>query len=95
MAPKLSFLNSTSKEVFFQVSLHIVLFLFFSFDKNQPQIAEFKVVAFLNYAIGALVINYVLLPRFFYKKKYIPFFLSVIAIVAAIILIEESVLEKI
>jgi LytS/YehU family sensor histidine kinase len=72
-----------------------VLFLFFSFDKNQPQIAEFKVVAFLNYAIGALVINYVLLPRFFYKKKYIPFFLSVIAIVAAIILIEESVLEKI
>ncbi len=95
MASKASFFNSTSKEVIFQIVLHIVLFLFFSFDRHKPQIEEFKVMAFINYALGALVINYVLLPRFFYKKKYVPFFVSVIFIVAAIIIIEELVLERI
>ena len=95
MASKLSFLNSTSKELVFQIVLHIVLFLFFSFDKNQPSIQEFKIVAFINYAVGAFVINYMLLPRFFYKKKYLLFFLSVTVIIAAIIMIEELVLEAI
>lgn len=95
MSTKPTFLNSATKEVVFQLLLHIVLFLFFSFDKNQPQINDFKMVAFMNYALGALVINYVLLPRFFYKKKYLYFFLSVVVIVAIIIAIEELVLEQI
>jgi len=95
MAPKQSFFNSTSKEVIFQVLLHIVLFLFFSFDRNQPQIQEFKIVAFINYALGALVINYVLLPHFFYRKKYLQFFLYVAIMVAVIIAVEELVLEQI
>lgn len=95
MVPEQSFFNSTTKEVLFQVLLHIVLFLFFSFDKNEPQIHPYKVLAFLNYSVGAFIINYVLLPRFFYKKKYMMFFLFVIIIVTGIIIIEEFVLEKI
>ena len=95
MARNLKFFNSTSKEVFFQVLLHVVLFLFFSFDKHQPQIQVVKMLAFMNYAIGAFIINYILLPRFFYKKKYLIFFLSVAIIVAAIITLEELVLERI
>ena len=95
MAPKRSFFDDTTKEVVFQILLHAVLFLFFSFDKNEPQIQEFKVVVFLNYAIGALIINYVLLPNFFYQKKYLLFFLSVAIVITAIISIEEFVLEQI
>lgn len=95
MTPKQPIFNSTVKEVVFQLLLHIVLFLFFSFDKNEPSIQGFKVVAFLNYAVGAFIINYVLLPRFFYKKKYLLFFISVAVIVTAIIMIEELVLEAI
>lgn len=95
MATKLSFLNSTSNEVVFQILLHILLFLFFSFDRYEPSIQEFKTGSFINYALGAFVINYVLLPRFFYKKKYLLFFLSIAAIVTAIIMIEELVLEAI
>ncbi len=95
MLPEQSFFNSTTKEVLFQVLLHIVLFLFFSFDKNEPQIDSYNIFAFLNYAVGAFIINYVLLPRFFYKKKYIRFFLFVIVIVGIIIFVEEQVLEKI
>ncbi len=85
----------TIKEVFFQLLLHIVLFLFFTFDKHQTQIQGFKMVAFLNYAVGALIINYVLLPRFFYKKKYVSFFLGSLVVIASIILVEELVLERI
>ena len=95
MALKIKGINSLYAEVFFQVALHIVLFLFFSFDRNQPQIQEFKVVAFINYALGALVINYVLLPHFFYRKKYVLFFLYVAIMVTVIIAVEELVLERI
>ncbi len=95
MAPKTRLLNSISKEILFQVALNLVLFLFFSFDRNQPQIQEFKIVTFINYALGALVINYVLLPHFFYRKKYFLFFLYVALMVAIIIAIEELVIERI
>lgn len=95
MAQKQTFFNSTSKEVIFQVLLHIVLFLFFSFDRHKPQIDEFKIVAFINYALGALIINYVLLPHLFYRKKYLLFFLYVGLMVAVIIALEELVLEQI
>lgn len=83
------------KEVLFQLALHIVMFLFYSFDRNQPHIPEFKVLAFANYALGALVINYVLLPHFFYRKKYLLFFFYVAIMVVIIIAVEEQVLEQI
>ncbi|MEO9894490.1 histidine kinase [Aurantibacter sp.] len=95
MTTKKHFLNSTTKEIIFQVVLNIILFLFFSFDRNEPQIPEFKIVAFINYALGALVINFVLLPRFFYRKKYLHFFFYVSIMIAIIIAIEELVLEQI
>jgi two-component system LytT family sensor kinase len=95
MAANILFLSSTSKEVVFQILLHILLFLFFSFDRYLPSIQEFKILAFINYALGAFVINYVLLPRFFYKKNYLLFFLSVAVICTTIIMIEELVFEAI
>jgi len=75
--------------------LHIVLFIFFSFDRHNPGIQNYQITFFINYAFAAFIINYVLLPRFFYRKKYIPFFIFLIVIIAGIILIEEFVLEQI
>lgn len=95
MTKKGLFLNSTAKEILFQIVLHGILFLFFSFDRNQPQIQEYKIVAFLNYALGALVINYILLPKYFYTKKYLLFFTSVAIVVAGLIAVEELLLERI
>ena len=95
MATRKTFFNGASKEVIFQIILHVVLFLFFTFDRNEPQIQEFKVMAFINYALGALVINYVLLPHFFYRKKYLLFFLYLAIMIAVIIAVEELVLEQI
>lgn len=95
MSRKGFILNSTAKEIVFQIVLHGILFLFFSFDRNQPQIQEYKIVAFLNYALGALVINYILLPKYFYTKKYVLFFISVAVVVAGLIAVEELILERI
>lgn len=95
MAREYNIINNTSREIFFQILLHILMFLFYSFESHKPEVEEYKVVTFISYTIGALMINYVLLPRFFYRKKYLYFFLSVLAIVAAIIVTEELVLEKI
>ena len=95
MAKKGLIFNSTAKEILFQIVLHGILFLFFSFDRNQPQIQEYKIVAFLNYALGALIINYILLPKYFYTKKYILFFIYVAIVVAGLIAVEELILERI
>jgi len=95
MASKQSKLNPVSKEILFQVLLHVVIFLFFSFDSNEPQIHQYEVVSFINHALGALMINYVLLPRFFYQKKYLQFFIGVALIAGVVIAVEEIIIEGI
>ncbi len=86
---------TTSKEVLFQIALHLVVFIFYSFDKEQPQIEPSQVVTFLNYALATLFISYVLLPRLLYKKRHLQFFAGVIFTIACVILVEELIIEKI
>ncbi len=88
-------LSNNSKEIFFQLLLHVLLFIFFSFDRHQVGMHMYKFVFFINYAFGALLINHILLPHFYYKKKYLCFAFSIILVLAAVILVEEFVLEKI
>lgn len=83
------------REILFQVVLHILVFIFYSFDKNNPDIQPYQLVYFLTYTIAALIINYVLLPRLYYKKKYILFIVYVTVIVSGLIVLEELVLEQI
>jgi len=86
---------SAVKELIFQLVLHLVVFIFYSFDKNDPSIKSYQVVYFFSYALAALFINYFLLPRFYYQKKYVLFFTWVLLIVIALILAEELVFEAI
>lgn len=87
-------------ELGFQLLLHAMVFTFYAFDhvkhhKLQVQVDPFEVVFFLNYAFAALIINYVLLPRFLYRKKMVPFFVGVVVLIAFVIVMEEGVLEQI
>ena len=50
---------------------------------------------FLNYALGAFLINYFFLPTLYYKKKYISFAASVLVVLVLMILLEEFVVEKV
>jgi hypothetical protein len=82
-------------ELIFQLVFHLLVFIFYSFDKDSPRIQQYQVVYFLTYAFAGILINYILLPRFYYKKKYLQFFLYAGLIVAGLIVLEELVLEQI
>ena len=84
-----------SKELLFQLVLIVIVFLFYSFDYNDPLIEGHEIVFFLTYVSAAMVVNYVLLDRFLYKKNYIGFFFWFFVLISIMIVIEEGVLEKI
>ncbi|MGI9530978.1 sensor histidine kinase [Lutimonas sp.] len=84
-----------SKELLFQLILIVIVFLFYSFDKNDPLIEGHEIAFFLTYVAAAMVVNYVLLDRFLYKKNYVAFFFWFAVLISIVILLEEGVLEQI
>ena len=83
------------KELFFQIALNIIVFIFFAFDRRLPGIEAHQILFYLNFAIAALIINYILLPKFLYKNRYWHFTLYSLLVIAIVILTEEAVLEQI
>ncbi len=88
-------ISNSYKELIFQLILHLLVFTFYSFDKNQPHIELYHLVFFLNYAVAVFFINYFLLPRYYYRKKYLHFLAFTLLTIALVIFMEELVLEKI
>ncbi|MCT4580367.1 MAG: histidine kinase [Flavobacteriales bacterium] len=83
-------------EWLFQLFVISVLFILFSFDKYDNSGFELrKLYFFISYAIYALIIGYVLLPKFLFKKKYGAFIISILIVFSAAYYLEEFVLEKI
>ncbi|WP_196885309.1 sensor histidine kinase [Aureivirga sp. CE67] len=87
--------SKTVKEIIYQTIIFILLFLFYSFDKHNPKIDFYQFIFFLNYAIIAFFINYFLLPKYFYNKRYLKFTIGVLLLITFAIFIEEGVLEQI
>lgn len=83
------------REALFQLILHFVVFVFYAYSRDNPQFEDYEIVFFLNYAVGAFLINYWLLPSCIYTKKYLKFTLYFLLITAVLVLMEEFVLEQI
>lgn len=90
------------KEILYQLVIVFVLLVFFSFEldeeKDQSLSTLFmpsKLAFFSNYLGAAMIINYVLLPLFYYRKKIILFILSLSVLLALVILVDEFILEQI
>ena len=77
------------KELFFQIVLHILVLLFYSFDKYNPGITFAQLVFFLVYTIFAAFITYFLMPRLLYRKKYWQFLGMVVLVLFGVIWAEE------
>lgn len=86
---------SRLKELIFQVILHLLVLTFYAYDRHSPHIDTYRALSFLIYALAALIINYTLLPRFFYKKKYVLFTILVVLAFVLLYLAEEFILEQI
>ncbi len=86
--------NFKVKELFFQLVLHVVVFIFFAFDRRLPGIEPHQFFFFLNYAIAGLVMNYILLPSYLYKSNYWSFLIYTLVVIALVIFVEEAILEQ-
>ena len=78
--------SKLSREVYFQVILHLLVFISFSFDRNPPRIEFHQVVFFLNYAVAAFIFNYLLFPRFLYRKRHLLFIIYAVVVFAGVII---------
>ncbi|WP_052597729.1 sensor histidine kinase [Aureispira sp. CCB-QB1] len=83
------------KEFIFQTILTFLVFIFYAIDRKNPQIEAYEIAFFLSLATSAFLINYILLPCFFYAKKYFHFVVGLGIVILAAVLMEELVLEKI
>lgn len=89
-------------EIVYQCAVIFVLLVFFSFSVNETEslslqelFAPYKLAFFANYLMAALIIGYVFLPILYYKKRMLSFVLAVTILIAAVILIDEFILEQI
>ncbi len=81
----------------------VVLFIFYLDSTVEVEREGFVVshsplitLVFVLYeALLFLLVNYVLIPKFFYSKKYLLFFASLMGAIALFGIVEEGVLEKI
>ena len=87
-------LKRIKREYIFLGLLIVLLFFLNSFDKGEPGLLIHKAVFLVNYVLGAIFINYVLLPRFLYRKKAWTFTFLVILVVILVVVIEEFLLEQ-
>lgn len=86
-------------EILFQLGLVLIVLIFYSYQKHRGSgYFEFDVPSltiFLNYVTAGMLINYFLLPKFLYQKKYMLFTLLSMLVIVAVIAIEEGVIEQI
>lgn len=76
------------------LGIFIALLIFLDiFDKNEPGLQWHKVVYKLNYIVAALIVNYYLLPVFFYTKKYGAFIFRLLIILVAVVFVDEYIVE--
>lgn len=74
----------------------IALAFFFGTSFREGQEINWTRLLFLfNYLLAALIINYVLLPNYYYKGRYMFFAVGAVLVVIGSVVIDEFVLEKI
>lgn len=83
------------REYIFQLVLHTLVLLFYAIDRDSPTIELWEFIFFINLALSAFIINYLLLPKLFYTRKYLLFGIALILVLGVNLCIEEFVLEKI
>lgn len=91
----LALMSISRKELIFQIVLFVLVFLFYSFDRENFGFRWSQAAFFLTHVVAAVAISYWLMPRFLYQKKYWQFLGCVVLIVALVIGLEELFLEHI
>ena len=86
-------INIQAKEFIYQALFAIVLFLIYSFDKHYKTFHLYSVIFFSFYLSVSLFISYILVPKYFYKKKLVAFWSFIVLILIGLYYAEEYILE--
>ncbi|ANW96056.1 histidine kinase [Wenyingzhuangia fucanilytica] len=84
-----------AKEFLFQLALGSLVFILYSYGRHDRDITFQEFVFFTNQSLGALIIGFFLLPRFFYTQKYWHFAIYTTVVLCIVVFIEEAILERI
>ncbi len=95
VAHKVLLKRAIGNEVFVHALLWVLYLLATAYSRREPGLELYQLVFTFNYIIVVTLVNYVFLPRLFYRKRYKAFFGAVAAVLFASMLLEELVLEKI
>ncbi len=84
----------TGKKIIYWLILVLLMFFYVAYDKDEPHIHWYELLFVLTYFIASLIISYLLIPNFLYRKKYFKFWISVVFVLLAVGIFEEQVLEQ-
>jgi len=86
-------LKRANKE-YLLLGIFIALLIFLDvFDRNEPGLQWHKIAYKFNYIGAALFVNYCLIPRYFYSKKYGAFAFGFLIVLAAVVIVDEYIVE--
>ena len=85
--------NKTVQEILILIAIAFLWFIGTSFGRNSEGINWNRLVFIGNYLLVALIINFFLLPRFYYQRKLLYFVIGCILAVLLGMLCEEFILE--
>ncbi len=89
-----TFISNQTKEVGLQLGVFVILLLIKALEKeSDPHLHFFEIIPTALQLGVALGINYWLLPRFFYPKKYLLFILGLIGLLIGGVLLNEIFLN--
>ncbi|SHJ49052.1 Histidine kinase [Reichenbachiella agariperforans] len=85
----------TRREILYQLAVMLVLLFFFSYVQDYTfAIEPYKIAFFANYMVAVMVINYVLLPKLYYRNRMLLFVAAVVTVIVLVILVDEYGLEQ-
>lgn len=89
-----TFISNRTKEVWLQLGVFVILLLIKAFAKeSNPHLHFFEIIPTALQLGVALGVNYWLLPRFFYPKKYLPFLLGLLGLFSWGVVLNEIFLD--
>ncbi|WP_281615735.1 histidine kinase [Flammeovirga sp. SubArs3] len=95
-------LKDNYDEITYQGIIILILFIYFSYTLDGTQnvslyslISIHKFAFFGNYLVAAIIINYFLLPYFYYRNQTLLFIIFLSFLISFVILTDEFILEQI
>lgn len=83
------------RQVIYQIVVHILLFMTTAITKRDPYIDTGEIFMFVNYAITAFLIGFILVPKYYKDKNIVFLVVSSIILLIVAMLVEELFLEQI